>query len=1015
MRGGLFAYKGSGKEARRYVESDHSVHSGAYYLQEGRGVAEHFTVSGATGEVLARAELNGEQYEAWVEGADPHSGELKGRLRNDDHAVRFVELIVNGPKTWSLAAAIHPDIATAYDAAQDRSVEAVARFLAREVTTRVGGRGKQMQQHVDEVTIAAIRHYTSRAGDPHRHIHFQVNARVLAGGKWRGLDSAAMWNMQRAIRGIGHRSVLADPRFRQALARHGYTLRADGELTQLADVVKPMSKRSKQVEMNLASYERDWLKRHPGDEPGLALRRLWDHRAWNDGRQRKAPTRPDVVPEHEWMEELKGLGVDIEMLRNAPATDVTGVLPGAIDRDGMAEQALRVVAAGNRGKSTWNTYDPRGVVEELLAEQHIYGDDLVLAELAEDVTLRVLRSSRTVLPERPVVPGHIRHFTSDAVVQLERDLNGRFATRGAFGHDDAPVQRVQRVMRRSGRMLDPAQIDAVRALAGTGHLVVVEGPAGAGKTSTLAALRDVLQEQGQRLIVVAPSRKAAIVASEEIDTEANTAAALAYAYGYRWDRHGLWKRLSKGDVDEKTGVEYRGPSSRHRLRSTDVLLVDEADMLNQENAQAILHVADETGVRLCLVGDRRQLSAVGRGGVMSFAHRWSSATVELDEVHRFRRADGSRDEEYAQLSLRMRSGRNPAAVFDELAAADRVKVHRTPNAAVEAIAQSATHRVLAGESESVSVSTNDMAAAVNEAVRDQLVRSGAVDEETTVHGSDGLRIGRGDRVMTRQNDYATGVANRQTWDVEAIHSTGGITLRDPRSHQAATVDADYVQSHVHLAYASTIHGVQGVTSEHGTVLLTAETDHAGTYVGMTRGKASNVVHVVANSLDEAKEQWVAASERDRADLGLDKATREAAAQAGRYASPPVERPYADLPDIQLAERTYLAGERVEALRAQLSGMGEPEGEPSTARDRLRERQRAGMEDELRSAAADQRDLTAEETLRAQRPDLSVVDVGDAVDLVAPGAGQAYDAVSMARDIARAEQTVARDEEVGFGR
>jgi hypothetical protein len=32
-----------------------------------------------------------------------------GRLRKDDKAVRFVEVTVNGPKTWSLAAAIHPE------------------------------------------------------------------------------------------------------------------------------------------------------------------------------------------------------------------------------------------------------------------------------------------------------------------------------------------------------------------------------------------------------------------------------------------------------------------------------------------------------------------------------------------------------------------------------------------------------------------------------------------------------------------------------------------------------------------------------------------------------------------------------------------------------------------------------------------------------------------------------------------------------------------------------------------
>ena len=53
-------------------------------------------------------------------GTTSRPAQPKGRLRNDDQAVRFVEVVVNGPKTWSLAAALHPEIAAAYDAAQDR-------------------------------------------------------------------------------------------------------------------------------------------------------------------------------------------------------------------------------------------------------------------------------------------------------------------------------------------------------------------------------------------------------------------------------------------------------------------------------------------------------------------------------------------------------------------------------------------------------------------------------------------------------------------------------------------------------------------------------------------------------------------------------------------------------------------------------------------------------------------------------------------------------------------------------
>ena len=62
--------------------------------------------------------LSGDGYEAWVAGLDPETDAPRGRLRTDGQAVRFVEVVVNGPKSWSLAAELHPDIGAAYAAAQ---------------------------------------------------------------------------------------------------------------------------------------------------------------------------------------------------------------------------------------------------------------------------------------------------------------------------------------------------------------------------------------------------------------------------------------------------------------------------------------------------------------------------------------------------------------------------------------------------------------------------------------------------------------------------------------------------------------------------------------------------------------------------------------------------------------------------------------------------------------------------------------------------------------------------------
>jgi type II secretory pathway predicted ATPase ExeA len=61
-------------------------------------------------------------------------------------------------------------------------------------------------------------------------------------------------------------------------------------------------------------------------------------------------------------------------------------------------------------------------------------------------------------------------------------------------------------------------------LAGTAELVVIGGAAGAGKTTTLRAARELLEMDDLRLVVVTPTLKAAQVAAAELGTPASSAA-----------------------------------------------------------------------------------------------------------------------------------------------------------------------------------------------------------------------------------------------------------------------------------------------------------------------------------------------------------------------------------------------------------------------------------------------------------------------------------------------------------
>ncbi|MFC6046207.1 MobF family relaxase [Nocardioides hankookensis] len=830
-------YRGAAKAARAYVERDRS-RADDYYLAEGAGVATRLVAT--PGDVDVVGSMDGDTYEQWVGGIDVDTGSRKGRLRTNADGLRFVEVVVNGPKTWSLAAALHPEISDALDAAQDRAAVEIVGWVAAHATTRVGPRGRQVQVPVEQVEAAVIRHYTSRAGDPHRHLHLQVNARVWAAGRWRGIHSVGIRDSIEAINGIGHAAVATDPQFRRVLAAHGYTIDPEtGEIRQLKPYVGAFSARAAQIRRNVDRYEVEWRAEHPDEEPGPRLRDGWDRRAW-------AQARPDkVVPQDgseliaRWNSQLRDLGYQDP----ASSVPLEGTQPGWVDRDGAAD--LVVSRLGSK-RSAWNTADIRGRTEVLLAQTGLVAERAARRELAEDIAARATERCTRLL-ERTEVPEHVRSLTAARVLDVEADLITRLARRGT---------RPARQAWFNGRV-EPTQAAMVGTLAGDGSLVVVEGAAGAGKTTALRAAQQRLARRGRRLVVVTPTLKAAEVAAAETGAEGRSASWLIHQHGWRWDDDGRWRR----DPDPT-------PSRAARLRPGDLLLVDEAGMLDQDVALALLTLADEAGARVALVGDRHQLPAVGRGGVLdhaiAFAHPTGVVTIET--VHRFT------DPAYAALSLRMRAGNDPAAVFDTLVRRGQIVLHQTEVERLAALAKAGARGDL------VIAGTREQVADLNASIRDR--RSPNDETAATVTTASGERIGLGDRIATRRNDPDLQVANRQTWTVTGIGNDGSLILHGHGRDR--NVPAQYAARHVELAYATTVHGAQGETVDTAHVVIGEHTGAASAYVAMTRGRRHNTAHLVADDLDDARRQWIDVFARDRADLGPAHARRQAVDAIDRY-------------------------------------------------------------------------------------------------------------------------------------
>ena len=899
MHGGVKFYRGSAAAARSYVEADHS-RADDYYLAEGSGVAEHYIAG--PGAVQRVGDLDGPTYERWVGGYDVLTGAAKGRLRDDARALRFVEVVVNGPKSWSLAAALHPDIAAAYDAAMDRAASEVISWVAGHATTRVGPRGRQVQVPVEMVEAAVVRHFTSRAGDPHRHLHVQINARVFARGAWRGLHSVGVVDSIEALNGIGHAAVMCDPEFRAALAARGYTLDDAGEVAELAPYAGRFSERSSQIARNIDRYEAEWRADHPEQEPGPKLRRSWDRRAWADARPDKVVPKDSADLVTRWNDELHDLGFrppvastgepplkDFETLRRrAPAI-------GAIDRDVAAD--LLLTRLGVR-RSAWNAADIRGEAERLIASVGVVAEPAIRHELVEDIADRA-RTRCVPLLDRGDVPEHVRSLTSKRVLAVEADLVDTFAARAS-----QPVTGAVRL--RGIDHLDPAQRRVVAALAGDAGLLVIEGAAGTGKTTTLAAARDALDDADRRLVVVTPTLKAAQAAQQQVGTDAFSAAWLVHQHGYRWDEDGHWSQTDAA------------PEARARLLPGDVLLVDEAGMLDQDSAHALFAIADRAHAVVALLGDRHQLPAVGRGGVLDLAARWvqPEAHHELESVHRFS------DPAYADLSRLMRTGERSGEVFDALLERGEVVVHASEVERTAALAAIGADPADDGD-QLVITDTRDQVGALNAAIRDRRHSIGEQSGELTTRL--GERIGLGDCVATRRNDRDLAVSNRDTWNVAGVGDDGSLLVARRSSLVAGragrrTLSAAYVHDHVELAFATTAYGAQGETVDFAHLALGEASGAASAYVGMTRGRHRNVAHLVAESVDDARSQWVDVFNRDRADLGPRHAAERAADDIDRY-GPNAQPPDAGLQAAALRDGPRRPPQPIPALLSGSHGIG----------------------------------------------------------------------------------------------
>ncbi len=155
---------------------------------------------------------------------------------------------------------------------------------------------------------------------------------------------------------------------------------------------------------------------------------------------------------------------------------------------------------------------------------------------------------------------------------------------------------------------------AVREALTRGMLILTGGP-GTGKTTTLNAIIRILQFKGEKVLLAAPTGRAAKRMSELTEKEAKTI-----------------HRLLKVKWDENDRPEFE--KNEKDLLDCDALIIDELSMVDTALFEAVLR-ALPLGCRLIMVGDCDQLPSVGPGNILGdLITSGLVPVVQLKEVFR---------------------------------------------------------------------------------------------------------------------------------------------------------------------------------------------------------------------------------------------------------------------------------------------------------------------------------------------------------------------------------------------
>jgi conjugative relaxase-like TrwC/TraI family protein len=756
----------------------------------------------------AGGEAGAEMVARWLDDGVAPNG-AHGRAFGQ-RGVHGFDLMFGAPKSVSLIRALRADDVVdkaIVDAHATALGEAMEYLAAHAGYTRVHNprTGEKDLVRLPGLTAIAYQHETSRCGDPHLHTHVIVpNRQPRADGQLVSIDGTSLFHEARAA-GVIYQATLRRELHR-SLGLEWAPVDPSTGMAELAGVdeqtIMAWSRRSTQL--------REWAAHNLTVVEGpLSAAQL--------AAAQKA-TRPDKPEElawaqlvAQWRADDRGLVLDRASFEQARAARRAAART-AFDR-------ARILAAAEKIERAAFT---RADLVEILGAQLPVDCERAPRELVEAAVDEVgvrLTAPRAAHQRE----GHER-FTLDAMLEEEAAVLELVDARDRR----APLWGTEEYT----AALSADQKRAVENIARSPWLVQpLAAPAGAGKTTSMRALRAARARCYGRTLVLAPTGKAVDVAVRE---------------GAGDDGYTIAKSL-----------QLLGENRLH-LDPHTLVVVDEAAMVGTSDLRRLLTATTQAGAKIVLVGDQHQLAPVkARGGMFAQLCTDLPWTQHLSEVWRMH------NPEERAASLALRNG-GPAALrkaiswyrtHNRLHSGDQITMAADALAAYKA-------DTAAGGDALLLCDTTEMADALNQRIHADTIRLDA----PTVTAARGQRIAVGDLIISRRNDTTISiydaahdiaatdsVRNGNRWRTVAIDTTHNrVAARRLSDGARAVFDDDYLREHITYGYAVTVHSAQGVTADTTHAVLSETTSRPLAYVAMTRGRESNHTYLYERATEDSE-------------------------------------------------------------------------------------------------------------------------------------------------------------------